>query len=130
MLHYQPLVDLETGRLRGVEALVRWQHPTEGLLPPIEFVPLAESTGLIHDMTRYVLTLAAEQAGVWLRAGESSLSAPRSGRHAGVSSVSGWRRVRFSVLPAEPRACCWLPGGCRCSSPLGRRMFRVWRRCG
>jgi diguanylate cyclase (GGDEF)-like protein len=71
VLHYQPLVDLETGRLRGVEALVRWEHPAEGLLPPSEFVPLAESTGLIHDMTRHVLTLAAEQAGAWLRAGEA-----------------------------------------------------------
>nr|BFE73982.1 hypothetical protein GCM10020092_072830 [Actinoplanes digitatis] len=71
VMHYQPLVDVGNSKLHGVEALVRWQHPEEGLLGPIEFVPLAESTGLIHDMTRHVLRLAIGQAGEWLRAGEA-----------------------------------------------------------
>ncbi|MEU7906193.1 EAL domain-containing protein [Actinoplanes sp. NPDC049118] len=71
VMHYQPLVDVGDGRLHGAEALVRWQHPSEGLLGPGEFVPLAESTGLIHDMTRHVLRLAVDQAGQWHRAGEA-----------------------------------------------------------
>lgn len=69
VLHYQPLLELASGRVRGVEALVRWQHPQEGLLPPSEFVPLAESSGLVHAMTRQVLATACAQASAWRRAG-------------------------------------------------------------
>ncbi len=69
VLHYQPLLHLPTGRVRGVEALVRWQHPQEGLLPPSEFVPLAESSGLVHALTRSVLATACTQASAWTAAG-------------------------------------------------------------
>ena len=55
VLHYQPKVDVDSQRVVGVEALVRWQHPVHGLLPPAEFVPLAERTGAIGDLTRWVL---------------------------------------------------------------------------
>jgi diguanylate cyclase (GGDEF)-like protein len=64
-LHYQPIVGLDTMRVVGIESLVRWRHPTRGLLPPAEFIPLAEETGLIGEIDRWVLTRACEQAVAW-----------------------------------------------------------------
>lgn len=64
-LHYQPKVDLGTGLVTGVEALVRWEHPRRGLLPPVAFVPLAERTGLIGPLTRFVLREAIGQVARW-----------------------------------------------------------------
>ncbi len=61
-LHYQPIVDLRTGATVGREALVRWQHPTRGLLGPAWFLPVAEETGLIEDVGRWVLGHAAQVA--------------------------------------------------------------------
>ena len=69
LLHYQPKVDLVTKRITGVEALVRWTHPTRGPIPPDGFIPLAEHTGLIAPLTRWVLEAALLQAGHWRRAG-------------------------------------------------------------
>lgn len=64
-VYYQPLVALATGRIVGVEALIRWQHPQHGLLPPAAFVPLAEATGLIQPLSRWMLTAACTQAARW-----------------------------------------------------------------
>jgi diguanylate cyclase (GGDEF)-like protein/PAS domain S-box-containing protein len=61
-LHFQPIVDLRTGAMVGREALVRWQHPTRGLLGPAWFLPVAEETGLIEDVGRWVLSRAAAVA--------------------------------------------------------------------
>jgi diguanylate cyclase len=69
VLHYQPLVHISTGQVRGAEALVRWAHPEEGLVPPSEFIPLAEGSGLIHQLTRYVLLAACLQAKLWEQSG-------------------------------------------------------------
>jgi diguanylate cyclase (GGDEF)-like protein len=63
--YYQPQATLATGELHGVEALVRWPHPTRGLLGPDEFVPLAERTGLVRALTRHVLGEAARQCQAW-----------------------------------------------------------------
>lgn len=68
-LHYQPQVDLRTGRLAGVEALVRWQHPVRGLLPPEDFIPLAEDSRLIQRLGGWVLDAAVRQSVAWAEMG-------------------------------------------------------------
>jgi diguanylate cyclase (GGDEF)-like protein/PAS domain S-box-containing protein len=69
LLHYQPKVNLETGEITGVEALIRWRQPDRGLVPPSQFVPIAEDCGLIIQIGRWVLREACRQARAWQRAG-------------------------------------------------------------
>jgi EAL domain-containing protein (putative c-di-GMP-specific phosphodiesterase class I) len=66
-VHYQPVVDAFTGRPEGVEALVRWEHEERGLLGPAEFIAVAEETGLITQLGRFVLEAATAQVAVWQR---------------------------------------------------------------
>ncbi len=70
-MFYQPVHDLLTGTLVGVEALVRWQHPERGLVPPGEFIPIAERTGLIADIDAWVLLQACRQMVQWQAEGRA-----------------------------------------------------------
>ena len=116
-LHYQPLVDLETTAIVGFEALVRWQHPTRGLVPPLAFIPLAEETGLIaaarslgpRDRLPAGVRVATAGPGGRRR---WSISVNLSARQfaqpdlveivSGILARPGWRRVRWSSR--SPRA--------------------------
>ncbi len=69
VVHFQPKAELESGLIVGVEALVRWQHPERGFIPPDEFIPIAERTGLIKPLSQYVVASALRQCGEWRAAG-------------------------------------------------------------
>ena len=102
-LHYQPMVDLRTGRVTGVEALVRWAHPTQGLLAPAAFIPLAEQTGLIVPLTRWVLERALAQGAAWGRAGRPLAVAVnlsvRTMHDAQLPDTLGWLLRRYALAP-------------------------------
>jgi len=88
-LFYQPLVSMESGAIVGSEALVRWQHPTRGLVPPDSFIPLAEEIGMISAIDTWVLRTACSQAATWRRAGHPDLfvAVNVSGRELGRSDL-------------------------------------------
>ncbi|MGA7397256.1 MAG: EAL domain-containing protein [Solirubrobacterales bacterium] len=65
LVHYQPIVSLRTGRIRAFEALVRWQHPVNGLIPPLDFIPIAEESGLISQIDTWVLDESLRQMSEW-----------------------------------------------------------------
>jgi diguanylate cyclase (GGDEF)-like protein len=68
-LHYQPIIDLATGAITGAEALIRWTHPTRGLVPPVQFIPVAEDCGLMVPIGKWVLREACRQTQAWIEAG-------------------------------------------------------------
>ena len=68
-LHYQPQIELKTGRIIGFEALVRWNHPTRGMIPPLEFIDIAERIGFIKPLGQWVLKTACLQAMAWREMG-------------------------------------------------------------
>jgi EAL domain-containing protein (putative c-di-GMP-specific phosphodiesterase class I) len=84
VLHYQPILDVNTRKLSGFEALVRWHHPLRGLIPPMEFIPLAEETGLIQPLGEWILREACRQLKKWQKEYQTSwplkMSANVSGR--------------------------------------------------
>jgi diguanylate cyclase (GGDEF)-like protein/PAS domain S-box-containing protein len=67
LAHYQPIISFEEGRISGFEALIRWQHPQRGLIPPGQFIPVAEESGLINPVGRWILREAARQMTEWQR---------------------------------------------------------------
>ena len=69
VLFYQPKIDFKTGKLTGAEALVRWEHPTEGIIGPNVFIPLAEESGLINKLSDWVLEEGARQLKLWINKG-------------------------------------------------------------
>ena len=79
-LHYQPWVDLRTGEIAAFEGLVRWRHPSRGLVAPLEFIPLAEETGMIVQIGRWVLAHGCSQLAVWRRHTPLALSLNVSAR--------------------------------------------------
>lgn len=65
LLYYQPQIDLQTGEIDGVEALIRWLHPKKGFVPPMDFIPFAEETGYIYNIERWVIQKAFKQRNIW-----------------------------------------------------------------
>ena len=88
-LHYQPIVSLRNGELLGFEALVRWQHATRGLVPPIEFIQVAEETGLIVPIGLWVLETACAQIAAWQSGRPLTVSVNLSGRQLPMPNLVG-----------------------------------------
>ena len=94
-VHYQPKLHLNSNLITSVEALARWKHPTRGMLPPAEFIPIAEETGLILQLGNLVLRQACSQASQWLHSGPTPI------RVAVNMSVQQLRQPRFAAEVAE-----------------------------
>ncbi len=104
-LQYQPIVSLSDRKLHGFEALVRWSHPTLGLLPPMHFIPIAEETGFIVPLGRWVLAEACEQLAMWCReSGENlTLSVNLSRRQLTSQHLAEEVRTALSLSGLDPR---------------------------
>ena len=104
VVHYQPVVRLDTGEVEGVEALVRWQHPERGLLPPDSFLSVAEETGQVIPITRWLLRETTRKAAEWAAEGlPLRMSVNVSARHFSAETLVRDVRValRESGLPAD-----------------------------
>ena len=130
ILHYQPKISVAGGQVTGVEALVRWQHPRHGLLAPAEFLPLAERTGMMGDLTRWVVDAALAQARAWQDRGTEvpiavNLAAANILGAALPDAIA--ERLRHHGVPGERLTCelstrSWPTRGApaRCSTGCGR----------
>jgi diguanylate cyclase (GGDEF)-like protein len=104
-LYYQPQLEIATGRLIGLEALIRWQHPTLGFVSPGEFIPLAEETGLIHNIGRWALQMACQQQHLWEEAGFANLRvcvnlSPKQFYRADLPQIVWEALQQYDVAPA------------------------------
>jgi EAL domain-containing protein (putative c-di-GMP-specific phosphodiesterase class I) len=106
VLHYQPQVDMASGRIVGAEALIRWQHPEDGLIPPGRFIPLAEQSGHIVDIGEWVLNEACRLARAWRDEGLPPLVVAVN------LSALQFKRSRVDELVAEALALAGLPPSC------------------
>jgi len=105
-LFYQPQLDLHTGEVVGVEALIRWLHPDLGSIPPLEFIPIAEETGLIHPIGEWVLRTACEQKKIWQEMGFRSLriSVNLSGRQFHYANILDMIIAVLKKTQIDPRS--------------------------
>jgi diguanylate cyclase len=106
VLHYQPQIEIASGRIVGVEALVRWQHPVRGLVPPMQFIPLAEESGLIEPIGEWVLRTACAQAAAWQHSGLPALRmginvSARQFRNPALDSVVAQVLVEHGLAPEQ-----------------------------
>jgi diguanylate cyclase (GGDEF)-like protein len=103
VLHYQPVVSLRSGQVTGFEALVRWEHPVRGLLPPADFIPLAEETGAIVELGDWVLRNACEQAAAWQQSGHRlKVAVNLSARELSDPTLTGRVRQALRTTGLEP----------------------------
>jgi len=103
MLYYQPKVEIKTGRVTGVEALLRWQHPEKGLILPIDFIPIAEQSGLIGPLSQWVLRRALMQCAEWREAGFGlKVSVNLSPRNLLDASLPGYLSELLKINRVEP----------------------------
>ena len=105
ILHYQPQIELASGRITGVEALLRWMHPQRGLVPPNTFIPTAEDTGLILPIGEWALRTACRQARSWQDQGHPPLriSVNISGKQLNGADIVGMVRKILTETQCEPR---------------------------
>jgi diguanylate cyclase (GGDEF)-like protein len=97
VLYFQPRVDMASGRICGAEALVRWKHPSQGMIPPAKFIPIAEETGLIVEIGQWVLREACMQIAAWTQQGIGPLSVSVNVSPVQFSSQTVWHAVRGAV---------------------------------
>ena len=104
-VHFQPQLDLVTGKLSAMEALVRWPHPRLGMIPPLDFIPLADEAGLMHSLTAFVLERAVAQCAAWRAAGDDvTVSVNVAGTNlldSGFSQSVMSTLARYDVPPAS-----------------------------
>ena len=104
VLHYQPQIELASGRITGVEALLRWLHPQRGLVPPNAFIPTAEDTGLILPIGAWALRTACQQARTWQQLGRPlRISVNISGKQLNGADLVGVVRKTLAETECDPR---------------------------
>lgn len=106
VLHYQPIISLETGELKGFEALVRWQHSKRGFISPGQFIPIAEESGLVIPMTRWILREACSQIAEWQkissRYSDLKISVNISGKHLAVEDLPAQVKRAVNATQIDP----------------------------